>query len=58
MSHNMAYAKRDAMVEKELKKLPERTQVNIMNLFTFAPSELDLSEAEQRPKNLRDSMMS
>jgi hypothetical protein len=32
--------KRDAMVEPFLDKLPERTQADIINLFTFAPSEL------------------
>ena len=32
--------KRDAMVEPHLEQLPERTQADIMNLFTFAPSEL------------------
>jgi hypothetical protein len=31
---------RDAMVEPYLQKLPERTQADIMNLLTFAPSEL------------------
>ncbi len=31
---------RDAMVEPHLDRLPERTQADIMNLFTFAPSEL------------------
>ena len=31
---------RDAMVEPCLEWLPERTQADIMNLFTFAPSEL------------------
>jgi hypothetical protein len=31
---------RDAMVEPCLERLPERTQADIMNLFTFAPSEL------------------
>lgn len=31
---------RDAMVEPYLEQLPERTQADIMNLFTFAPSEL------------------
>jgi DNA-directed RNA polymerase specialized sigma24 family protein len=36
---------RDAMVEPYLEKLPQRTQADIMNLFTFAPSEL-----EQTPK--------
>ena len=34
-------AKRDALVEKHLKTLPERTQADIISLFTFAPSELD-----------------
>lgn len=32
--------KRDAMVEPALELLDERTQADIMNLFTFAPSEL------------------
>ena len=33
-------AERDAMVEPCLEQLPERTQGDIMTLFTFAPSEL------------------
>jgi hypothetical protein len=41
--------KRDAMVEPYLEQLPERTQADIMNLFTFAPSEL-----QQTPKTLRE----
>jgi hypothetical protein len=41
--------KRDAMVEPILEKLPERTQADIVNLFTFAPSEL-----EQTPKTSRE----
>ncbi len=36
---------RDAMVEPHLEKLPERTQADIMSLFTFAPSELHDSPA-------------
>ena len=32
--------KRDAMVEPCLESLPERTQADIMSLFTFAPAEL------------------
>ena len=31
---------RDAMVEPHLAQLPERTQADIMTLFTFAPGEL------------------
>jgi hypothetical protein len=31
---------RDAMVEPHLGQLPERTQADIINLFTFAPSEI------------------
>jgi len=42
--------KRDAMVEPHLEQLPERTQADIMSLFTFAPSEL------QTPKSLREFM--
>ena len=33
-------AARDKMVEPHLAKLDERTQADIVNLFTFAPSEL------------------
>ena len=43
--------KRDAMVEPILDQLPERTQADIMTLFTFAPSEL-----QQTPKTLRQFM--
>src|SRR5882724_4476442 len=43
--------KRDAMVEPHLEQLPERTQADIMNLFTFAPSEL-----QQSPKSLKEFM--
>jgi hypothetical protein len=41
--------KRDAMVEPYLERLPERTQADIMTLFTFAPSEL-----HQSPKSFRE----
>lgn len=44
--------KRDAMIEPHLELLPERTQADIMNLFTFAPSEL-----QQAPKSLRNHLM-
>jgi len=44
--------KRDAMVEKHLKDLPEATQRDIVTLFTFAPSEL-----EQSPKTFREYML-
>ena len=37
--------KRDAMVEPHLERLPERTQADIVSLFTFAPSELKLAPA-------------
>ena len=40
--------KRDAIVEPYLEQLPERTQADIMNLFTFAPSDLQNS-----PKTFR-----
>lgn len=39
---------RDAMVEPYLEQLPERTQADIMSLFTFAPSEF-----LQTPKTFR-----
>jgi len=44
--------KRDAMVEPHLEQLPERTQADIMNLFTFAPSEL-----QQTPKTFREVLL-
>ena len=40
---------RDAMVEPVLEQLPERTQADIMDLFTFAPSEL-----QETPKTFRE----
>ncbi|MEO6809899.1 MAG: hypothetical protein ABI353_12370 [Isosphaeraceae bacterium] len=40
---------RDAMVEPHLEQLPERTQADIMTLFTFAPSEL-----QQPSKSFRE----
>jgi hypothetical protein len=40
--------KRDAMVEPLLLQLSERTQADIVNLFTFAPSELQ--EASKTPR--------
>jgi hypothetical protein len=43
---------RDAMVEPHLERLPERTQADIVNLFTFAPSEL-----QQPTKTFRQFFM-
>jgi hypothetical protein len=43
--------KRDAMVEPYLDQLPERTQADIISLYTFAPSEL-----QQTPKTLKQFM--
>jgi hypothetical protein len=43
---------RDAMVEPHLGRLPERTQADIVNLFTFAPSEL-----QQTPKTFREFLL-
>src|SRR6188474_1703591 len=43
--------KRDAMVEPHLDQLPQRTQADIMNLFTFAPSEL-----QQGPTTFRECL--
>ncbi|MGA2033082.1 MAG: hypothetical protein ABSG68_12560 [Thermoguttaceae bacterium] len=45
-------ADRDAMVEPHLDHLPERTQADIMNLFTFAPSEI-----EQTPKTFKEFVL-
>jgi hypothetical protein len=36
----LAPEKRDAMVEPYLERLPERTQADIVSLFTFAPTEI------------------
>src|SRR5947209_5111748 len=36
----MSREQRDALVEKQLDKLPPETQQDIVTLFTFAPSEL------------------
>jgi len=43
------HEQRDAMVEPLLEQLPARTQADIMNLFTFAPSEL-----QPAPKTFRE----
>ena len=43
---------RDAMVEPHLQRLPERTQADIMSLFTFAPSEL-----MQTPATFREFLL-
>lgn len=43
---------RDALVEPYLKRLPEGTQADIMNLFTFAPSEL-----QETPKTFREFVL-
>lgn len=48
----LPHEKRDAMVEPHLEQLPERTQADIMNLFTFAPSEL-----QQTPKTFREFLL-
>lgn len=39
---------RDAMVEPLLEQLPERTQADIMSLFTFAPSEIEHAQKISR----------
>jgi hypothetical protein len=44
--------KRDAMVEPYLGQLPERTQADIISLFTFAPSEL-----QRTPQTFREWML-
>lgn len=48
----LSLEKRDAMVEPFLEQLPERIQADIVNLFTFAPSEL-----QQTPKTLREFLL-
>src|SRR5207253_1037115 len=44
--------KRDGMVEPHLEQLPERTQADIVTLFTFAPSEL-----QQSAKTLKEFLL-
>jgi hypothetical protein len=44
--------KRDAMIEPHLEQLPERTQADILSLFTFAPSEL-----QQDSKTLKEFLL-
>jgi hypothetical protein len=41
-------AERDAMVEPYIEQLPQRTQADIMSLFTFAPSELQQTRTSFR----------
>ncbi len=48
----VSHEDRDAMVEPHLEQLPERTQADIMNLFTFAPTEL-----QQTPKTFREFLL-
>ncbi|MBY0523327.1 MAG: hypothetical protein K2R98_08005 [Gemmataceae bacterium] len=45
-------SKRDAMVEKHLKKLPKETQTDIMSLLTIAPDELEHPEKSSRERLL------
>ena len=52
----LAPEKRDAMVERYLKKLPEATQADIINLFTFAPSDLK-ADPRQAPSALRELLL-
>ncbi len=44
----LSLEKRDELVEPHLARLPERTQADIVSLFTFSPSEL-----EERSTNAR-----
>jgi hypothetical protein len=48
-------ADRDAMVEPHLEQLPERPQADIMNLFTFAPSEIEATP--ETPGTLREFLL-
>ena len=48
----MPREKRDGMVEPYLEQLPERTQADIVTLFTFAPSEL-----QQPAKTLKEFLL-
>ena len=44
----MPIEERDAMIESHLRTLPERTQADIINLLTLAPSELQQSRQTLR----------
>src|SRR6266446_2706696 len=48
----MPREKRDGMVEPYLEQLPERTQADIVTLFSFAPSEL-----REPAKTLKEYML-
>jgi hypothetical protein len=50
---DLTLEKRDAMVEPYLAQLPETTQADIMNLFTFAPSDL----TEHTPKTMKERLL-
>ena len=41
----LSHEKRDAMVEQFIDQLPPETQIDIVTLFTFAPSDLKRSPA-------------
>ena len=44
----LSMEERDARVEPHIEKLPEQTQSDLISLFTFAPSELQQSDANYR----------
>jgi hypothetical protein len=45
----LSVEKRDALIEPHLEQLPDRTQADITNLYSFAPSELEQTPASFRP---------
>lgn len=45
-------AERDAMVERVLHTLPEQTQADIINLFTFSPGEIESPDVSFRKYSL------
>jgi uncharacterized protein Smg (DUF494 family) len=48
----LSVEKRDAMVEPHLERLPERTQADIISLFSFTPAEL-----QQSPQSFKGFML-
>ena len=48
----LRFEHRDSLIEPVLAQLPDETQSDIINLFTFAPSEL-----QQTPKTFRQFLM-
>ncbi len=51
---NLTLEDRDGMIEPHLRKLPERTQADIITLFAFAPEELEQSNEKTLRERLQN----